>query len=96
MGETETRLLNNLDKPVTIAGIDLMELILFLSGFGIGILRGVLIMGFLCGISAALILRRIKKLNEGTSLAALVYWYLPEKLLPLKVKVPSHVREWVA
>lgn len=96
MGESETRLLNHLDRPVTLGGIDLTEVVIFFGCFIFGVIQGALMMGFFAGMGLALLIRRLKKLNNGTSLAALAYWHLPSQLMPLKVKVPSHVREWVA
>lgn len=96
MGENEIKLLNHLDEPVKLFGIDLQQVSLFGVTFIIGVLNQSILSGFFMGIGLVALLRAFRKRTEGVSITALLYWHLPIWKLMLKLPVPSHIREYVA
>lgn len=96
MNESEIQLLNHLDRPVTIVGIDVLELIIFGGFFSFGILKKSMFIGFIVGVALVFALRRLKKSEQEASVAAKIYWHMPTMFTSLKLKAPSYIREWIA
>ena len=95
MDRNENFLLNRLDKPLRLLGINKDEaLVVVIPLFG-GLFMGWIISGFLVGMGALSLVRTLKKQNEGSMLIHALYWHLPTPKKAMKLSVPSHIRETI-
>ncbi len=95
MDRNENTLLNHLDKPLRFLGVHKDEACVLMVPLVGGLFLGWILSGFCCGIGLLSLLRTLKAKNEGTSLMHAMYWHLPTPRKLLKMKTPSHIREYV-
>jgi conjugal transfer pilus assembly protein TraL len=95
MDSTENYLLNRLDQPLRFLGVNKDEALAMIVPSIAGMYMGWILTGISSGITMLVLLRSLKKQNDGATLLHAVYWYLPEGGRSMKLPVPSHIREYI-
>jgi type IV conjugative transfer system protein TraL len=92
---TRHYLLNYLDRPVRFLFFTIGEFCTLGGPVFLGMFFGWAGTGFLLGVLGYIALRFVKKSLGGGLLKHAIYWYLPTSRKTYKLRIPSHIREFI-
>jgi type IV conjugative transfer system protein TraL len=88
-------ILRYLDNPTRIAFWTLDEMGVLFIPIALGCIFSFPILGMMLSVSSYMLLKYIKQNIGGGFLKHVLYWYLPGMHKSMKIKIPSHVREYI-
>lgn len=88
-------ILKYLDSPSRFAFWTIDEISILLVPFFSGFLLDAPLRGIICAIGGYMLLKQIKTNIGGAKLRHAMYWYLPWVHTGMKVRIPSHIREYI-
>ena len=96
MERTNHYILNYLDETTKIVFFTPAEIAAMCLCFFGGIFTDHFIIGVVLACFSVWVIRHVRNRLKITSAHQLIYWFFPHSEIPLKCRIPSHIREFYA